>query len=99
MIPRIRRFFDDCISILEERSEEYGNFGLNLNDISEETGAILMKGIVYPSDIALILASLKWTRIKSNKDGLDSYIDMCNYLAAAVVCRGIDNRDDEAESV
>lgn len=90
ILPEIRKFFDNCIKILEQRSEEFGDFKENLIDVASESKFIF--GYLPPEDVALILASLKWVRIKSTRgtpagDDTDSYYDLCNYVAAALVLK------------
>jgi len=65
-----------------DRSQEYGAIKTSFTRIATISSTVLNKTIT-PHDIAIVMIALKQSRITSNPQHLDSYVDLAVYSAIA----------------
>ena len=76
---------DRVKSIFEERAKTHGAFESNCRQISSNWNAQFDTEF-SDTDICIAMALMKIARIKSNTQGLDSWLDAIGYLALGVEC-------------
>lgn len=73
----------ESIEIINERGKDYGAIENNFENIARIANAMLVDIELNAYDVAIILAAVKFARIKQSPFKRDNYVDGVNYLAFA----------------
>lgn len=77
------KLLNEAASIIGERGQDYGDIENNFENIARIANAMLQDTQLTAYDIAIVLAAVKFARIKQSPWKRDNYVDGVNYLAFA----------------
>lgn len=73
---------EEAVRMVSERGKVYGDIEANFTRTSK-IATILTNKDISPFDIAIIMASVKLSRIANSPSYSDSYVDLINYISFA----------------
>ena len=76
-------------ALIDERGIDYGDFENNFENIASISNAMLGRNLTA-YDVAMILASVKFARLRQSPYKLDNFLDGVNYLAFAATMRPLE---------
>ena len=83
--PNIVKFDQAVESIGYDRVEDYGDPFTSFNRVAHMWSAIA--GVdISPQQVAHMMIALKLSRLQTNPNHLDSYVDIVGYARCAVLC-------------
>lgn len=77
------KLLNEAAEIIGERGQDYGDIENNFENIARIANAMRQDSYLRAYDIAIILAAVKFSRIKQSPRKRDNYVDGVNYLAFA----------------
>lgn len=84
------KLLQEAADIIGERGQDYGSIEDNFANIANIANSMLGDSNLSAYDIAIILAAVKFARIKQSPWKRDNFVDGINYLAFAgeIMSRG-----------
>lgn len=77
------KLLKEAADIIGERGQDYGDIEDNFENIARIANSMLGDANLSAYDIAIILAAVKFARIKQSPWKRDNFVDGVNYLAFA----------------
>jgi hypothetical protein len=91
------KVFKKALTLFGERGTVYGSVEANFTRAASIASLWLDKPI-SARDVALILASVKMSRIAQTPDHADSFVDLCNYVAFGASLSNKTHPADDADN-
>lgn len=87
-----RDILAEAAALVDERGQDYGDVENNFANIASIANAMLGRDL-SAYDVAMILAAVKFARMRQSPWKADNFLDGINYLAFATTMRPVRSRD------